>query len=48
MSLAFDKSIMLKEYKEKIEILKKSNEQLVKKVGNLSLEKDFLVDVSIP
>lgn len=44
MSLAFDKSTVVKEYKEKIEILEKSNDQLAKKVGNLSVEKDFLVD----
>ena len=44
MSLAFDKSTVVKEYKEEIETLKKSNDQLAKKVGNLSVEKDFLVD----
>ena len=44
MSLAFDKSTVVKEYKEEIEILKKSNDQLAKKVGNLSVEKDFLVE----
>jgi putative transposase len=44
MSLAFDKSTVVKEYKEKIEILEKSNDQLAKKVGNLSVEKDFLVE----
>ena len=48
MSLTFDKSTVVKEYKEKIETLEKSNEQLAKKVGNLSVEKDFLVDVSTP
>lgn len=48
MSLAFDKSAVIKEYKEKIETLEKSNDQLAKKVGNLSVEKDFLVDVSTP
>ena len=44
MSLAFDKSAVIKEYKEKIETLEKSNDQLAKKVGNLSVEKDFLVE----
>jgi len=48
MSLAFDKSTVVKEYKEEIETLKKSNDQLAKKVGNLSVEKEFLVDVSTP
>jgi len=48
MSLAFDKSTVVKEYKIEIETLKKSNDQLAKKVGNLSVEKDFLVDVSTP
>jgi putative transposase len=42
MSLAFDKSIVVKEYKNEIEDLKKSNDQLAKKVGNLTIEKDFL------
>jgi len=44
MSLAFDKSTVVKEYKEKIETLEKSNNQLAKKVENLSVEKDFLVE----
>jgi putative transposase len=42
MSLAFDKSTVVKEYKSKIEELEKSNDQLAKKVGNLTVEKDFL------
>jgi len=42
MSLAFDKSTVVKEYKNEIEDLKKSNDQLAKKVGNLTVEKDFL------
>jgi len=42
MSLAFDKSVVVKEYKEKIEDLEKSNDNLAKKVGNLTIEKDFL------
>jgi len=44
MLLAFDKSTVVKEYKTEIETLKKSNDQLAKKVGNLSVEKDFLVE----
>ena len=42
MSLAFDKSAVVKEYKDQIETLQKSNDNLAKKVGNLTIEKDFL------
>jgi len=42
MSLAFDKSSVVKEYKEEIETLQKSKDELAKKVGNLTIEKDFL------
>lgn len=42
MSLAFDKSSVVKEYKDEIETLQKSNDDLAKKVGNLTIEKDFL------
>lgn len=42
MSLAFDKSTVVKEYKDEIEILQKSNDDLAKKVGNLIVENDFL------
>jgi len=42
MSLAFDKSAMVKEYKEKIEVLQKDKDSMAKKVGELTLEKDFL------
>ena len=42
MSLAFDKSIVVKEYKKEIEILQKDKDDLAKKVGNLTIEKDFL------
>ena len=42
MSLAFDKSTVVKEYKTEIEELQKSNDNLAKKVGNLTIEKDFL------
>ena len=44
MSLAFDKSAVVKEYKDEIEILQKDKDQLAKKVGNLIVEKDFLVE----
>ncbi|MEA1920077.1 MAG: IS3 family transposase, partial [Campylobacterota bacterium] len=42
MSLAFDKSTVVKEYKEEIETLKKDKDSMAKKVGELTLEKDFL------
>ena len=42
ISLAFDKSTVVKEYKDEIETLQKSNDELAKKVGNLTIEKDFL------
>ena len=42
MSLAFDKSSVVKEYKEEIENLNKVKDELAKKVGNLTIEKDFL------
>ncbi len=42
MSLAFDKSTVVKEYKDEIETLQISNDNLAKKVGNLTIEKDFL------
>jgi putative transposase len=44
MSLAFDKSIVVKEYKDEIETLQKDKDTLAKKVGNLTIEKDFLVE----
>ncbi len=42
MSLAFNKSTVVKEYKDEIEVLQKDNDALAKKVGNLTIEKDFL------
>ena len=42
MSLAFDKSVVVKEYKTEIEVLQKSNDNLARKVGNLTIEKEFL------
>ena len=44
MSLAFDKSTVVKEYKDQIEVLQKDKDVLAKKVGNLTVEKDFLVE----
>ena len=46
MSLAFDKSTVVKEYKDEIETLQKDKDVLAKKVGNLTVEKDFLVEKS--
>jgi transposase-like protein len=43
MSLAFDKSAVVKEYKEQIGDLEKQNDQLAKKVGILSIERDWAV-----
>jgi len=42
MSLAFDKSAVVKEYKNEIETLKKDKDSMAKIVGELTLEKDFL------
>ena len=44
MSLAFDKSTVAKEYKEKIEVLQKDKDNMAKKVGELTLERDFAVE----
>ena len=41
-SLAFDKSAVVKEYKEEIEKMRKQNNELAKKVGTLTIEKDWL------
>jgi putative transposase len=42
MSLAFDKSIIVKEYKDKIEVLQKDKDMIVKKFGETIVEKEFL------
>ena len=42
MSLAFDKSAVVKEYKEEIEQLKVDSDALAKKVGTLTIEKEWL------
>jgi putative transposase len=43
MNLAFDKSAVVKEYKEEIEQLKKENDGLAKKLGKTIIEKDWAV-----
>jgi len=42
MSLAFDKSAVVKEYKEEISQLQKESDALAKKVGTLTIERDWL------
>ena len=42
MSLAFDKSAVVKEYKEEISQLQKESDALAKKVGILTIERDWL------
>ena len=44
MSLAFDKSTVVKEYKDEIESLRKDKDNMAKKVGELTLERDFAVE----
>jgi putative transposase len=43
-SLAFDKSAVVKEYKDEIEVLKKDKNMMARKVGELTLERDFAVE----
>ena len=42
MSLAFDKSAVVKEYKEEIVLLQKDSDALARKVGTLTIERDWL------
>ncbi len=42
MSLAFDKSTVVKEYKEKIEMMQKEKDSIAKKLGETIVEKEFL------
>ena len=42
MSLAFDKSTVVKEYKDQIEVLKKDKDAIAKKLGETVVEKEFL------
>ena len=44
MSLAFDKSAVVKEYKDEIETLKTEKDSIAKKLGETIVEKDFLVE----
>lgn len=41
-SLAFDKSAVVKEYKDQIGELEKQSDSLAKKVGTLTIERDWL------
>jgi putative transposase len=41
-ALAFDKSSVVKEYKQEIENLKEENEKLAKKLGKVIVERDWL------
>ena len=43
-SLAFDKSAVVKEYKEEIEQLKKAKDKTSKKLGEMIVERDFVVE----
>ena len=43
VSLAFDKSAVVKEYKEEIEKLKKDKDATSKKLGEVIVERDFVV-----
>ncbi len=43
-SLAFDKSAVVKEYKEEIEQLKKEKDKTSKKLGEVIVERDFVVE----
>ena len=44
MSLAFDKSAVVKEYKDAIEILQGEKDAIAKKLGETIVEKDFVVE----
>ena len=44
MSLAFDKSAVVKEYKDEIEALQHEKDSIAKKLGETIVEKDFLVE----
>ena len=42
MSLAFDKSTVVKEYKEELQTVKKEKDLIAKKLGETIVEKEFL------
>jgi putative transposase len=44
MSLAFDKSAVVKEYKDEIEILQKEKDAIAKKLGKTIVKKDFAME----
>ena len=44
MSLAFDKSTVVKEYKDEIDILRQEKDAIAKKLGETIVEKDFAVE----
>lgn len=44
MSLAFDKSAVVKEYKDEIETLQYEKDAIAKKLGETIVEKDFAVE----
>ncbi len=44
MSLSFDKSSVVKEYKDKIFELENEGDQLVKKLGKVIIERDWAVE----
>ena len=44
MSLAFDKSAVVKEYKDEIEMLKTEKDSIAKKLGETIVKNDFLVE----
>jgi transposase-like protein len=44
MSLAFDKSAVVKEYKDAIETLQHEKDSIAKKLGETIVEKDFAVE----
>ena len=44
MSLAFDKSAVVKEYKNEIDTLQHEKDAIAKKLGETIVEKDFLVE----
>ncbi|MDQ6962651.1 MAG: transposase [Mariprofundaceae bacterium] len=47
MSLAFDKSSVVKEYKEKIVELETEGDQLAKKLGKVIVERDWAVEPTV-
>jgi putative transposase len=46
ISPMFDKSAVIKKYQEQIEVLEKQSNELAKKVGTLTIERDWLAGCS--